>query len=73
MCANLGAIRALATSAMVLSTAAAPFVLGVLIDAGVSFDAQLYSMAAYMTAAMLLLFAVPRRLLERSRAQVPVV
>ena len=62
---HLGAIRAMAISAMVLSTAAAPFVLGVLIDAGVAFDLQLYGMACYMAAATVLLIAMSRRLLAR--------
>ena len=62
---HLGAIRAMAISAMVLSTAAAPFVLGVLIDAGIAFDLQLYGMAAYMLAATVLLVAVSRNLLAR--------
>ena len=62
---HLGAIRAMAISAMVLSTAAAPFVLGVLIDAGIAFDLQLYGMAAYMLAATVLPVAVSRNLLAR--------
>lgn len=65
---HLGAIRSLAISAMVLSTAAAPFLLGVLIDAGIGFDSQLLGMALYMAAATVLLVHVSRRLLARDAA-----
>jgi len=52
---HLGAVRAVATSVMVFGSAAAPFVLGLLIDAGVSFDLLLYSMGGYFVFAVLLL------------------
>ncbi|MFN0263026.1 MFS transporter [Tepidamorphus sp. 3E244] len=66
---HLGAIRAMAISAMVLSTAAAPFVLGLLIDAGVSFDSQLFGMATYMFCASVLLVPVARMLLARDTSE----
>lgn len=51
----LGAIRAMAMSAMVLASAASPFVLGVLIDAGVPFERQLFVMGLYFVFAVGLL------------------
>jgi MFS family permease len=44
---HLGAIRALTTACMVFSTAASPFVLGWLIDAGVRFETILLLCAGY--------------------------
>lgn len=59
--AHLGAIRALATAGMVLSTAASPGLIGVLLDAGVSMEAQLLAMAVYCFAAALwLVMLMPR-------------
>jgi len=47
--AHLGAIRALGVSLMVFATALAPAVLGVLIDAGISLDAQFQALAVYIS------------------------
>ncbi len=46
--AHLGAIRALAVSLMVVSTALSPAALGVLIDAGISLEAQFQALAVYI-------------------------
>ncbi len=48
---HLGAIRALASAAMVLGTALGPGITGVLIDAGIGFEAQLVAMAGYFLVA----------------------
>ncbi|NIJ42362.1 MFS family permease [Parvibaculum indicum] len=48
---HLGAIRGVATSAMVFSTALSPGLIGVLLDAGVPFLWQLLAMGAYCLAA----------------------
>ncbi|MCB1490338.1 MAG: MFS transporter [Rhodobiaceae bacterium] len=63
---HLGAIRALAMSAMVFASAASPYVLGTLIDRGVPFDNQLVVMAAYMMAATAVLVIVSLRLQRRA-------
>ena len=47
---NLGAIRAVASSAMVFATALGPGLSGALLDLGVGFEAQLLGMAAYAAA-----------------------
>ncbi|MFA9459470.1 MFS transporter [Thiohalorhabdus sp. Cl-TMA] len=52
--AHLGAIRAVVQSAMVLSTAASPAAVGVLIDAGVSMEAVALLLLAYIAGALLL-------------------
>ena len=44
---NLGAIRALAMSAMVFASALSPYFLGVLIDHGIAIEVQIMWMAAY--------------------------
>ena len=54
--ARLGTIRSVAATLMVLSTAAAPGTLGVLIDLGVSFSTLFLGCAAFVVAAMALLF-----------------
>lgn len=54
--ARIGTIRSVAATLMVLSTAAAPGSLGVLIDAGVSFATLFYGCAAYIVLAVALLF-----------------
>ncbi len=54
--ARLGTIRSVAATLMVLSTAAAPGILGVLIDLGVSFSALFLSCGIYVIATTLLLF-----------------
>ncbi|MEL6279787.1 MAG: MFS transporter [Pseudomonadota bacterium] len=58
---HLGAIRAAAVSAMVLSSAVGPALIGVALDAGVGLDAQLRAMCAAAAAA-----AVSLALLEDS-------
>ena len=50
---HLGSIRAGLSSLMVFSTAAAPFVMGLLLDAGVPLTHQLWAMAAYCGVATL--------------------
>lgn len=51
---HLGAIRALASSTMVLSTALAPVIFGWLIESGVDFESLLLGCAAAVAAAVLL-------------------
>lgn len=63
---HLGSIRALMMSAMVLSSAGSPFILGTLIDRGIPFDSQLIVMASYLVAASGLLWLVSLRLLRRT-------
>lgn len=53
--AHLGAIRALAVSLMVMATALAPAILGLLIDLGVSLEAQFVTLTAYILACSLVL------------------
>ncbi|MEM7777234.1 MAG: MFS transporter [Pseudomonadota bacterium] len=48
---HLGAIRALQASAMVFSSALGPGVMGILMDAGITMDAQIWVMALYSVAA----------------------
>lgn len=48
---HLGAIRAVTTAAIVFATAAAPGLVGVLLDAGVALEVQLSAMALYCFAA----------------------
>ena len=52
---HLGAIRAMAHGAMVLSTAAAPVLVGVLLDAGVSVRGLALMLVAYVVAGILLI------------------
>ncbi len=59
---HLGAIRAPVTAAMVFSTALAPGLIGVLLDAGVGFDVQLAGMTVYSVAAAVWLAALMPRL-----------
>lgn len=61
--AHLGAIRALATSAMVLASAIGPGIAGGLIDLGVELDRQAFFYAAYCFIAAAGYFAI-RRLFE---------
>lgn len=44
---HLGAIRSVVTACVVFSTAVAPGAIGVLLDAGIAFEAQLIAMALY--------------------------
>jgi MFS family permease len=64
--AHLGAIRALTVALMVLSTALAPGVMGLLIDAGVPLDSQFRVLAVYVTACAGL-FAVLQPALRAAR------
>ena len=52
---HLGAIRAMAHGAMVLSTAAAPVLVGVLLDAGVGVPGLSVALAAYVVVGILLI------------------
>lgn len=63
---HLGAIRSIAMAAMVLASAGSPFLLGILIDFGISFDRQLFVMGLYMIAATLVLLNVSRTLVRRN-------
>jgi MFS family permease len=56
--AHLGAIRALATSAMVAASAIGPGIAGYLIDIGVDLDAQGWAYAAYCFGGAALFFAL---------------
>ena len=59
---HLGAIRALVTSLMVFATAASPFVFGVLLDLGVSFDLIAHGSVAYcVLGTLLMLLAIRTR------------
>ena len=51
---HIGAIRALLTSIMIVSTSASPFLLGLAIDAGLSGSQLLLSMGSYAFVATLL-------------------
>lgn len=52
---HLGAIKALGAAVMVLGSALGPGITGVLIDAGVSFDAQMIGMSVYFAASAVLI------------------
>ncbi|MEO0467530.1 MAG: MFS transporter, partial [Pseudomonadota bacterium] len=58
----LGEIRALAYSAMVVSSAASPFITGYLIDAGIAFPLQLAVMGGYCLLASALMGLIQPRL-----------
>lgn len=57
--AHLGAIRSLTSPIVIMSTAAAPVLFGVAIDAGVPFNEIAFSAIAFIIAAALLAFWVP--------------
>ncbi|NVJ68838.1 MAG: MFS transporter [Alphaproteobacteria bacterium] len=57
---HLGEIKALATSLMVLSTALAPYLLGLFIDSGVSFGALFWAGIVHSALAALLVIPVAR-------------
>ncbi|RZU99013.1 MFS transporter [Spiribacter vilamensis] len=61
---HLGAIRAMAHGAMVLSTAIAPLLIGALLDAGISLPALASALAGYVVVAMVVIPA-PRTLRPR--------
>jgi MFS family permease len=65
---HLGAVRSLATSLMVVSTAAGPGITGILIDAGIDFPAQALAMALWCLAMSVLGVAIVRRLGRESAA-----
>ena len=59
--AHLGAIRSVTTAAVVLATAVAPGLVGVLLDAGVAFETQSLVMAIYcFVAALGMLMLIPK-------------
>jgi MFS family permease len=62
--AHLGAVRAMATALMVLSTAIGPGVTGLAIDRGVTFPEQGIVMASWCLGLSLAMLAVTRRLLR---------
>lgn len=66
--ANLGAIRALATSTMVLASAIGPGIAGGLIDLGVELDRQAFFYAAYCLAAVVGYFLSRPLFLARTKA-----
>lgn len=57
----LGGIRAITAAAMVLGSAMGPGVSGVLLDAGMAFDTQLWAMGGYMIGVSLIYIWVARR------------
>lgn len=65
--ANLGSIRALATSAMVLSSAVGPGIVGIFIDLGVTLPDQGPAFAAYFLSASALFVVSRGRLARRAR------
>jgi MFS family permease len=62
---HIGAIRSVAFALMVFSSAAGPGLVGVLIDAGVSFDHQLLAMSGYCAAMTAVLVVTIRKLRKR--------
>ncbi|MEM7496783.1 MAG: MFS transporter [Pseudomonadota bacterium] len=62
---HIGGVKALTTSAMVVSTAIGPGVTGLLIDAGAALPVQAPAMAAWCLGASLLFAAVAPRLAAR--------
>lgn len=68
--AHLGGVRAMATTAMVFSTAVGPGVTGVLIDLGVTFPEQCLAMALWCVVQSAALVGVSRRLIAASAPSV---
>ena len=66
--AHIGAIRALASSALVAASALGPGLAGLLIDVGIDLDVQGFGYAAYCLAASAIYFALRSRMRERSAA-----
>ena len=64
--AHLGAVRSVAISLMVFSSAAGPGITGLLIDAGVSYLAQIFAMGIWCLAASAIMLFVARRLASRA-------
>lgn len=58
---HIGAIRALATSIMVLGSAIGPSLTGIFLDQGVTLDTQLAGMGAFIVCASILIAVVVRR------------
>lgn len=69
--ANLGGIRALTVSAMVLSTAIGPGLTGALIDMGIDLPTQLVWLGVWCLAACVVL-AIAARLIRQRAAETPV-
>lgn len=67
--AHLGAVRSVIVSVMVLMTALGPGVTGFLIDAGVSYPAQMVTMGLYCLAACGVLYVASLRIVARLRAE----
>jgi MFS family permease len=65
---HLGGVRAMATTAMVFSTAAGPGITGLLIDAGIDFPAQTGALALWCLAVAAIGLAVTRALPGRAAA-----
>ncbi|HZW59515.1 MAG TPA: MFS transporter [Woeseiaceae bacterium] len=68
---HLGAIRSVTTAIVVLSTAVAPGLVGVLLDRGVELDLQLGAMAAYCLAAAIWLMCLAPQLDRLASADRP--
>lgn len=68
---HIGSIRAMATSLMVLSSAASPFSVGFLLDAGISFDSITMGMSAYILLTCALAGIASRRYLSDAMAHRP--
>ena len=65
---HLGSVRATAVSVMVLGSALGPGLTGLLIDAGIGFDAQLIWIAAYMALSAVLAYLALSRITARPAA-----
>lgn len=65
---HLGGIRAMGVAASVFASAVEPGLTGYLIDAGVSYPAQLVTMGAYCGFACLVLLVVSRTAIRRNAA-----
>ncbi len=64
---HLGSIRAVSIAIMVLSSALGPGATGTLMDAGVSYNNQLWAMGAYALGCSFLMAMVSRRLIARQQ------
>jgi hypothetical protein len=73
--AHLGAVRSLATAALVSASAVGPGIAGLLIDLGIELDVQGFGYALYCFAGAALFVAIrPRfqaRVIETTRGPVP--
>ncbi|KMW58912.1 Permeases of the major facilitator superfamily [Candidatus Rhodobacter oscarellae] len=58
---SIGSIKALATAVMVLGSAAGPWITGAIIDAGLAFEGQMFWIAGYFVAVVVLVWAGVRR------------